>query len=267
MPSWGTKKRRTTRYKRVGNKGRRGNLSITTRTTAPRSVKTKTLTKSKRAAYRRALWNSTITETKNKSVLATSTTITTPPNTVSQTVGFATIFNETTPFWLVTGGNQSNTFGVAAGDNVRATYVIRGGKFYWIITCNPASADNVSLRYQLIYPKQQSRNSTDTAFGTPISDWTTAFVAATHPIGSTAQEFPDYKEYFHLPILDKEVILRPGEACKEERRIKITKIDHDEFQRGGGKFPYLFIYVHGTTDATADTIRLTWGHSLSYVGQ
>jgi len=200
-------------------------------------------------------------------MFARSVTVNTPATTTTQTVGFISLFEETAPFWLVTGGNQSNTFGVAPGDNIRATYVIRGGKFYWIITCNPASADNVSLRYQLIYPKQQSRNATDASFAAPLSEWLTAYIAGTYAIGMTAQEVPDYNEYFHQPIMDKEVLLRPGEAAKEERRIKICKVDHDEFQRGGGKFPYLFLYVHGTTDATSDVIRVTSGYSLSYVGQ
>jgi len=237
--------------------------AMTTRSEYPVNVKLPRLTAKKRREYRRQLWNFSSIQTKFRSIFTSSSVITTPLSTLQQTITVAQLLSETTPFWTAAGGNQSVRFGVAAGSANPDSVIIRGGVHEVTVTNIPAG-DNIRVRYQFIMPKQQLRNVTDTANTAPANDWLVAIPPTTTAIGSTIQDLPDYNEYFYPPYLDKEVIIRPGEAVKEIRKIRLRKVDADAFARGITGFPYLILYMNGTTDALADTARLTITHNLTY---
>jgi len=266
LSTWGVKRRRTHRYVRTGRAGRRvprGGLSITTRSQTARNVKVPSLTKRSHKAYRRALWNNTLTSEKFKSVRAQTTTTTTPASATTESILITSVFDEANPPWTATGGNQSSRFGTAAGSGSPEAVVFRGGIMHWTIHNN--STDNINVRYQLVWPKQQFMRADDTvSTNVPLRDYIIFLTSTPLPIGQTLQSLPDYPEYFHQPVIDKEVIIRQGEACKESKKIKLKRIDAEKMNRGLGCFPYIFLYYNGTGDASADTIRFTWGHSLTY---
>jgi len=264
---WGQKKRRTHRYvpynARFAVRVPRS-MGITTRTESSTDVRQKGLTEAARRQYRQNLWNFSQIQTKFRSILSASVTLATPASTTLQGINVNSIFDEANPFWTAAGGNQSVRFGVAAGSANPDSVIIRGGVYEIVFTCLPATGDNINLRYQLIMPKQQMQDTTDAAVSNTGFAWLAAIPLATSPIGLTIQDLPDYNEYFYPPFLDKEVVLRPGESCKEIKKIRLKKVDAQAFHRGFTTFPLLVCYANGTSDATADLLRIQKSYNLTY---
>lgn len=180
-----------------------------------------------------------------------------------------------TSFWKSAGGCQDPGFGrttdwmAAPGAGVAEplNIVIRGGRVF-ITMANPSTTDTINVRVQLVFPKQQVKNTTDTAVSNTFQDYMTAIVAGNpRPISWSAQSAPDYSEYLHKPLLDKTIDLKPGDDMMVIYKLKTKKIDVSAFERGvGGMYPYWLVYACQRVDTTAgaQAVNVTIGHNLSF---
>jgi len=136
---------------------------------------------------------------------------------------------------------------------------------WWAISLDPAIADDVRVRVQMAYPRQQrGQFNTTTTTNVPINDWTTAAIASTLPIGTVLQQLGDYEQYWWQPISDKEIILKPGDVFEVRQRIKCKRVDREQIINGMAQFPRLFVYSSNIFGAVARTLRIQSGYDISF---
>lgn len=281
--TWRTKRRRTTRYVRRGNRGRRGTLSVTSRNFNPHSpFKIRGRRISKRA-WRRSLYLSTRHANHYRSIAATSLGMNTAisgglADTSLQSMMAQPCFSVVNgnEFWKIAGGLQDTNFGISpvwsgVGVNPPGSIIIRGGRIWISVTDPSGSSDPVKIRVQLVFAKQQQRNFGDTAPSNTFNDWLLSagainFNNGLRPVGWDITCAPDWEQYFYKPVMDKSFEVRPIEGVTHYWKIKPVKIDTGSFQVGAGWFPWWLVYLNEVTqsDNVAETMRVVIGHNISF---
>lgn len=274
LPSWGRKKRRTTRYKRVGYKGKRTTTFGTRTLNATNAFKYRSKKLSKKR-WRNLLWNETLSQQHYKTVINSLQAVNTPTGTTQLGVTGLNALSSVTgsEFWKTTGGLQDPGFGIippwggASGTGVPEplTIVIRGGRIFCNIVNNSAT-DTVNVRVQLVFPKQQLRSFDDSVTSNTYSAWIAAIAGVARPYSWSLQDAPDYSEYLHPPVIDKTMDLKPGDDLNIFWKVRVTKIDADAFKRSGGWFPQWIVYCNQRNDVTvgANTLACDIGHNMSF---
>lgn len=265
------KKRRT--FKR---KSRRTTMAWSRKTENPVNPFRFTGRKISKAAWRRRLWNDSQTNTHYRSVFNQNQTTNTPANITQISVQQFPSFEENNAiaFWKVAGGLQDPSFGIAptfgaapgAGVPEPISIILRGGRIFCTLS-NPSLTDTVQVRIQFCYPKQQSRNRDDNNTSNTLFDYlTTLFASGSKPWSWSVRDFPDWSEYFHPMLVDKVIDLEPGGNVTVVRKLRCTKIDVQQFLRGGGAFPYWITTCGQQVDNTAGAqpISVRWGHNISF---
>jgi len=260
--------------RRVATRSRK-NVSYTSRNNAAVSIRSRRpLTARKRRQFRNALWTASSLKQKYRSIIQTAGNFTAgvATSSVLAVFGFQNAIEQTNEFWTAAGGLQAISFQdvnpIATPTLVPKTIFLRGGMITWNFTSRPDNQDAILCRVQLVYMKGQQRNITDTGSG-DARLWLDRMVTnfGTLPIGMTVEDMADFDQYFHRPILDKEVLLRPGESMKLNHKLRAKRIDADAFTRGTGCFPVWFTYRSqqsvGIVDG-AETVNMTWGHNISF---
>lgn len=230
-----------------------------------------------RRAYRSKLWNDSIMSTHYRSIISNLLATTAPVgvNTIDMGIFGAFRIPPNTPFWKSgVGGLQDPSFGIVpdwanpsgAGIPEPTTIIIRGGRMFLTIA-NPSTTDTINVRAQLVYPKASLLNTTATANSNTLSDYITAIASGNpRPISWSAQAAPDYSQYFHKPVLDKTMDLKPGDDLMLMFKIRPCKLDVQPFLRGSGNFPFWFVYCGQRVDTTAgaQAMTLNVGHNISF---
>lgn len=259
--------RHVARTKKNNSYTSRANIASTIRFRKP-------LTARKRRAFRNAMWTASSLKQKYRSIIQTAGNFNAgvATSSVLAVFGFQNAIEQTNEFWLATGGLQPITFQdvnpIAVPTLTPKTIFLRGGMITWNFTARPDNSDCILCRVQLVYMKGQQRNITDTGAG-DARLWLDRMVTnfGTLPIGMTVEDMADFDQYFYRPVLDKEVLLRPGESMKLNHRLRAKRIDADAFTRGAGTFPVWFTYRSqqsvGIVD-NAEVVNMTWGHNISF---
>lgn len=190
-------------------------------------------------------------------------------------------------FWKTLGGLQDPGFGIApawgaAGStNDPLNIIVRGGVLWACLYANSNTVDSIRVRMQVVFPKQQQRNFTDTAdsnsIGFPgtangylgtagINLSTSGFNGLDRPAGWSLQDAPDYHEYFYPPFIDKSADLKPGDDLTVSWRLKPRKVDTDAFNRGSEFYPWIIVYISEMADVNAaqGQLTLTRGWNFSF---
>lgn len=261
-----TFKRRKTTGRRRTNR-RAGNKSYSSRSVATTNAGyRKPLTKAKRRQFKRNLWNATDVMQKYRSNISGTYTQLTPLGVTSGSYTLIPAMTTTTPFWTVSGGLEEVNFGGGAPTLDPNVVFLRGGALDIQGSLASNAGDPVRLRIQLIYPKQQLRNAADTADTSPFATWIAA-IPSTFTQSRTLQDLPDYDEYLYRPVMDKEILLRPGENMVLKHKLRAKKIDCDQFTRAMGSTPYWMTYSWQTFDSGAgaqETIQFNYSYSVSF---
>lgn len=264
MSSWGRKGKRSKRVNRFKRKTRRPALSYTSLTTAPRSR----LVRARRPnpkRWKRILRNATDACTHYRSALSGTNSISTASRVNSSIIAI-NLFSLANPFWTSAGGAISQSFAASMPTFTTSTFVIRGGKMFCTINNPVTSTDHVKVRCQLVYPKQQSQQATNASLQTsvPFTDWINSLLGFSFPVNSSPQDFPDYSEYLHPPVMDKEMILQIGETVQFERKLGVKKVDADGFIRGAGSFPRWIILATTLGTSVSQTVNVVDGYDLTF---
>jgi len=218
--------------------------------------------------YRSLLWRSSILDPHFRSIFSNVSSRVTSTGLLNQTIFTdecmaSTIGQE---FWRTAGGLQDINYGQtmpwAIGTDNPSSIVIRGGRLWCSYANN--STDDVRIRIQLVFVKQQFRSQNDGAQSNTLSSWVSDILATPKPISWAMQDAPDYSEYLYRPVLDKTIVLRNGENSEIYWKIKPAKIDPTAFERAGGWFPIWISYLSGSLQIAEDTVSFQWGHNISF---
>lgn len=246
----------------------RTNKTLSTRSERPITVSAGGGRLLSKRQWKNKLWNDTISNQKFKTLITGTTTFATPASTSQQTVSVFDIFDAANPFWTVSGGLQVVNLGTAAPTLTPSKIVIRGGVMYVTISLDPAATQDVRIRIQWVYPKQQrARFNSTTTTNVPINDWTTNAAASSVAIGSRMQIIGDYEQYWWNPISDKEILMKPGDSFEARQRIKCKRVDSESVINGFAQFPRIFVYSSNVFTATAQTLRVISGYDMSFCVQ
>lgn len=261
---WGAKKRRTIRKKRFAR--RRQNKDISTRTLnavrTPNQLSGRLLSK---RAYRSKLWEATRFHTKFKAAFSKSNAISTPATFNSLNWGQVQVFDNSVPFWTSAGGLNPQHQGAAVPTLAPNYVVIRGGTIKFGFVVGTTQTDDIVARYQLIYPKQQlTRYNSLVQTNMPIVDWLAAIPTPQNDEWKL-QDAGDYSEFFHPPVMDKTIVLKPGDFNETFHKLKITRFDADDFTYGRSFFPYLVVYAKNAANNAAVTLGIRTSYNLSFV--
>lgn len=265
-PLGGVRKKRRFNRRRRTRRGPRTNTSLSNRSLTATSTGLGRGRMLSKKAWKSWLWKDTIADQKYKSNLSGTVTFTSPASAVTCTANIFDIFDAANPFWTATGGLQQVNLGTGIPSLSPNKVVIRGGVMWASISTDPASTTDVRVRVQFVYPKQQRAqfNSTVTT-NVPINDWSTAALALFPTnTGLTLQQIGDYEQYWWNPIVDKEIILKPGDAFEIRRAIRIKRVDQESIKNSRAQFPRVFIYTSNLFNAVAQTLRLETGYNLSF---
>jgi len=216
--------------------------------------------------WRSILWNMSTPLTHYRSAATRSNSFSGATGGNHDLFNFNALSVSNVPFWTVAGGVLPVSFGTAAADVVADYYVLRGGMISIHTIAAPSNEDDLEVRIQLIYPKQQWRNFQNANNVSPRQEWYDV-ISATYPknVGQTLQDEPDYDTYYHRPILDKVMLLKPGDGNKMQHKLKVNKIDADEFRRGMGPAqPEWMVYVGGLTATASSGIEIICSHNISF---
>jgi len=277
LPSWGSKKRRTIRKRRSSKKKMPRYAENSTRALKANSMLVGKHRISKRS-YNHILWNLTVPKTHYRSALAIAQNL---PLPVTTGVGNWNVFaaypmTETSPFWTVAGGIQPLAFSVVPAPPVLnpQTVIIRGGMTRLAFRNTSTDSDTLRVRIQKVYYKQQKRNFSDGNDVAPASEWLNQTIINFNngsgvSLGSsetlTLQDSADYDEYFYRPIDDKEMLLQQAEEFEVKEKLRVKKIDCDQYTRGAKYFPVYFIYVGNQVAAGAgQTFNIISSFNLSF---
>lgn len=254
------KRRRFVRRKRNG----RNDRDISTRTLNAQNTVRKKSSLLPKYIYKKRLWEYTRFDTKYKSILSSTGSVTTPATFNSLNWATFEFFDNTNPFWTAAGGLQPQHQGAAVPTLNPSRVIVRGGVFKLCLVVGTSQTDDVMVRYQLVYPKQQvTRYASVTRTNVPLVDYVVA-VPANQNDDWVIQDAGDYDQYFYQPVLDKRIILKPGDYNETRHSIKIRSIDADGFVNGAGMFPRWFIYVKNCANNAAVTVGLRTSYNLSF---
>lgn len=219
------------------------------------------------------LWNMTLPKQHYRSIANTTTTQASPAGINSVSLGFYEAMPSGVTFWKTSGGLMDPGFGnhpswanaPGVGVPEPSTIVLRGGRLFANVT-NSTTNDTLHGRLQLVFMKSQNRNSTDTASSNTGFDWLTSVVAAARPFSWDIMSMPDAGEYIFPPVLDRQMDLKPGDDFTVTYKVKVQKIDADEFTRGSGWYPVWIFTVGQRVDASASTsvLGLQFGFNISF---
>lgn len=257
------KRRKTNRRRR---NTRRGSHNISTRSlrAVNTGIRTKRLPLTKKA-WRRQLWRESLTQQKYKSTLVTTTTTSTPSTAVDCVWAVHEVFDNSNPPWTSAGGLNPVNNGAAVPTLSPVKVVFRGGKI-WASVSHPSTAtDDARVVIQWIYPRQQvTRFFSTIRTNMPIVDWQTN-IPTTQPIGWKLQQAGDYEQYYHQPVREKEILLKPGDSFEDSMPIRIKRIDAESFTNGLDSNVRLVTYVSNVNAAAAQTLRVTKSYNVSFV--
>jgi len=226
---------------------------------------------------RQMLWRDTIMMTHYRSIFTAvpSVGLSTPANTFECNFIRMQALTDiaSNEFWRTAGGFQDPSFGItpdwaippSATTPEPITIVIRGGVLSLRIA-NPSLTDTMNIRCQLIWTKEQRRNTDDSAASNTLVPYENAVGLGPRPLTWTIQAAPDYAQYYYPPVMDKQIDLKPGDDVNFYHRLKVSKIDVASFQRGASWFPIWVVYASQTVDTTAGAqpVTIHINHNLSF---
>jgi hypothetical protein len=215
--------------------------------------------------WRNILWRDTIAKEKFHSVQSLQGTFVTPANQTQQNTTVAEVFDNANPFWTAAGGVQPNTPAGTAPSLNPNRVVVRGGLISITIHNPVVTVEDLKVRVQLIYPKMQTtRWNTTTRTNNPLVDWIAALPNPS-TLDFTLQDWAEYADFFYPPVMDKQFILRSGDATTFKSRLRVQSIDADLFKMGGGSlFPRFIIYSSNIGSSTAITASTQITSNLSF---
>jgi len=270
------KRRRLIRKRRFQRRNRPGFSTISRSLNANTAFKPRAR-KLKKSVWRRMLWRDTLQQAHYRSIFARTAALVTPNDIINLNwTPLECLVSSAPEFWKTAGGTQDPSFGVvpqwanANGVGPPVGFdpiglVIRGGRLWCTLACT--DGDSLTVRMQLVFAKQQSRDTTDAAVSNTLQAYINALTAAgSRPKSWDITTQPDYEEYFYKPVIDKTVQLQQGQTITTYYKLKPTKIDVAVFQRAGGWFPYWIVYAAQDMNVVGAgaTTALTFGHNLSF---
>lgn len=236
----------------------RKNVSLTTRSLSATTIrKSRPLTKRRIQRFRRNLWAASDILTKYKAIFSNSfsQTVVAVPNQSQVTINDC--LNEANPFWTAAGGLQAihtnNPNTVIPTLNPETLFVRHGTVQLTIynqtVNGTAPQLDPVTIRVQLVYTRQQRRNFSDANFVAPAEEWLNTIVAQWPKSRlNTLQDEADYSEYYHMPVMERQISLKPGDSFTMSHRLKPKRFNADEFARGG-RYPRWVIYASPDADS------------------
>ncbi|ALE29742.1 coat protein [Lake Sarah-associated circular virus-36] len=253
------KKRRMMARRRRSKKA----VGLSTRTLAPTDFHTKGRMLKKRQ-WRNLLWRNTLTSEKYRSILMATTGLSTPGNHTTANWSDLEIMSNTQPFWTSAGGmqpvNQGSGVPTLAPDHI----IIRGGTFYFSMINPLGNTTDIRVRLQLLYPKQNiTRYASLVRTNVPLIDWITS-LGGNQPTIWRMQDAGDYNQYYYNPVMEKEIILKPGDSFEEYRKMKVQRLDTEAFLNGAAGFPSWLVYISNLDGAAVQNVTVVSGHSLSF---
>lgn len=266
MPSWGRKKPRSKR-RRVSK--RRGGNRVTawnTLTHKPVSTQMKRGRMLSRKAWKRTLWNQTITQPKYKSCATSVVSTTTPLGAATKTWAVISALSGSSPFWTVAGGLQQINFGIVPNLGVDLSYcIIRGGTISMMVSSRLANIDAIIISIELRRLKQQTRNTTDSANSNTAFDWLTAITGTARPLLATIDDMPDSGEYISRAYLQKTNVVIPGAMMTVDYRLPVERLDCAAFQRSARAYVWVVsVSQQNDVGAAVETFEMNYSHDLSF---
>lgn len=274
--------RRSIKRKGYRRKWRRGGKRTTTITSRQLSgttglFKYKKLTPRRKKQFQRTLWNASNIKQKFKADQSFTTHVVSSLISVNGSgMAVAEAFDRSNPFWTAGGGLRAVNFAdppVLPSLNPNTVFV-RGG----IIECtvglnqNPSQElvdyDSQEMVIQLVYPKQQQRNYTNTNDVAPRVEWLSV-TGGLWPRSrmSLLQDEADYDEYFYQPVLTKTMTLRPGDSISVQHKLRPKRVDADQWTRGfGASFPIWILYnrPNSSSESVAPTFDFTRSYRVAF---
>jgi len=227
--------------------------------------------------WRQMLWRDSAMKTHYRSIqtFAPGVGLSTPANT------FELNFLRTSAmvplpgleFWKTLGGMQDPSFGIGvdwaqpsgAGVPEPITIIVRGGVMC-LRVANPSTTDTINIRAQLIFTKSQTRDAANAVASNTLIAYEAAIGTGPRPLSWSIQAAPDYSQYYHPPIMDKSIDLKPGDDINFFHRMKVFKLDCEQFKRGASWFPIWVVYASQSVDTTAgaQAVTIHTGHNMSF---
>lgn len=275
MPLRAFKRRR--RVVRRGRRSRAGFATTSRALSANTAFKPKAR-KLRKSTWRKYLWRDTLQMAHYRTIRSQQQTIVTPNDVVGMNYSLITALDQTTgsEFWKSAGGAMDPSFGQTpqfmnangAGPPVGfdpVGLVLRGGRLWMTVACQ--DGDSCTARIQLIFLKQQFRDTNDAGGSNTFQTWFTAITAfGARPKSWDIQTAPDYETFMYKPVIDKTVQLQQGQTVTVYFKVKPTKIDVEPFKVGGGWYPVWLVYYGQDMNVVtgAATAQLSYGHNMSF---
>lgn len=258
--------RKRTKRSYAYKRRRRGRQDISTRSLAAATFTGYGGRMLSKAAWRRKLWNDTLALQKFKTIFSANQNYATVATGAIEALYVTELMDNANPFWTAAGGLQPDLAGAGPPTLNPDKIVIRGGQIWMSFTLDPAATSDVEMTIQWVYPRQQTtRMNTATRTNIPLVDWVTNYQLLTPSLGFRAQNYGDYEQYFHPPIREKTIILKPGDSFKDAIRVRTKRIDAESFLSGFDAFPRIFIYMRNTYSIiAAQFVRAQNGYNLSF---
>lgn len=236
-------KRRRTFRRRKGK-----NVSFTSKAGVASNYRFRSKRLSSRS-YRSRLWNDSIMKTHYRSNQSIGFTLSAPLSTASVSVGIqSAIASTAAPFWTSTGGAIQSDIGVAV-PTFTGDITLRGGMIGLRISNNVLDSTPVEADVYLLY----SANNP-----------TLAGIAA-QPLGFEPSQLVDFKSLYGKVIMRKKVLIENANSIEITHRLRVQKIDQNDWATNSKRFYWMIAYSAGETLAVASvgTAVAFWNLSFS----
>lgn len=198
-----------------------------------------------RRRWNSMLWNTTLQKEHYRSNLAQHFTIS-ATNSPLMNYTVQNALNFANPFWLAAGGAVSTD--AVAVPSFDGDIILRGGKIGLLLS-NPI-ADTTSIRVQVMLIRT-GLNVDPTITGTTVS------------VGWDPSLAVDFPSRVGKVIYRKDILLENSSTSEVEYRVKIQKIDQDNFL--SNKYTYRWFIMACNPEATGSTsLAITRYYNLSF---
>jgi len=208
-----------------------------------------------RKGWRRSLWNQTLHKQHWRSVANSVAAITT-----NATQGLGTLVavqplfvgtpSLTTMFDTVTGGLQVADTGVSVPSFDNGDLVIRGGRIGITFNVEDAVTDEIGISVLTVWTCKNP-------------DFTK--LPGSVPWGTTVDAAPDFAEFGKVLRKQDFVLSNSVPAITIERRLKVQKIDQNDFSEGGLQIVFVVLATNLSNSAAVACNAIIY-HDMSFVG-
>ena len=198
------------------------------------------------------LWNSTLQKAHYRSTGNTTSTL---PSSATVGIGAVQVIQPlfigtpgpTTAFWTSTGGLQPLDTGVAV-PTFDSDIILRGGRIGMTFVAAETVTDDVGIT---MYTVWTAKNADFTKVPSTIT-W-----------GGNLDSAPDFAEFGKILNKQEYIVNNRYPAVQVERRLKVQKIDQNDFEEGGSQIVYIAVLTN-LVNSAAVNINFIVHHDVSF---